>query len=137
MEYPPVQLQTRETTAAACTILLVDDEEVLLDVGRQMLEFLGHTVIEAKSGETAMAEFERHKALIDLIILDIVMPGMNGTQTYERLRAIDPRVRVLITSGFTMDDMVRNLLEDGANDFMQKPFSLQELSAKIQNALNQ
>lgn len=135
MEYPIVQPETNGKTAAACTILLVDDEAVLLDVGRQMLEFLGHTVIEAKSGETAVAEFERHKARIDLIILDIVMPGMNGTETYEQLKAIDPRVKVLISSGFAMDDMVRNLLEDGTNDFIQKPFSLQELSAKIQKTM--
>ncbi len=108
---------------------------MLLDVGRQMLEYLGHTVIDAESGEQAVSEFEHDKARIDLIILDIVMPGMNGTETYERLKAIDPQVRVLISSGFAIDETVRNLLEDGVTDFIQKPFSLQELSTKIQNAL--
>ena len=101
-----------------------------------MLEYLGHTVIAAQSGERAVSEFEQDKARIDLIILDIVMPGLNGTETFEQLKAIDSQVRVLISSGFAIDDTVRHLLADGANDFLQKPFSLQELSAKIQNALN-
>jgi CheY-like chemotaxis protein len=126
-----------KTAATTCTILLVDDEDVLLEIGRQMLEHLSHTVIEAQSGKEAISEFTQHKDRIDLIILDILMPGMNGRETYKRLKAIDPKVRVLIASGFAIDDTVRNLLEDGANGFLPKPFTLQELSTKVQRAIKQ
>jgi CheY-like chemotaxis protein len=124
-----------KTAATACTILLVDDEDVLLEIGRQMLEHLSHTVIEAQSGNEAISEFTQHRDRIDLIILDILMPGMNGTETYKRLKAIDPQVRVLIASGFAIDDTIRSLLEDGANGFLPKPFTLQELSTKVRKAL--
>jgi CheY-like chemotaxis protein len=124
-----------KTAATACTILLVDDEDVLLEIGRQMLEHLSHTVIEAQSGMAAISEFTQHKDRIDLIILDIRMPGMNGIETYKRLKAIDSQVRVLIASGFAIDDKVRSLLEDGANGFLPKPFTLQELATKVQKTL--
>jgi DNA-binding NtrC family response regulator len=124
-----------KTAATACTILLVDDEDVLRDIGRQMLEYLSHTVIEARSGKEAIMEFTQHKDRIDLIILDILMPEMNGTETYKRLKSIDPQVRVLIASGFAIDDTVKSLLNDGAIGFLPKPFTLQELSMKIETAL--
>jgi CheY-like chemotaxis protein len=130
-----IPVPNEKAAATACTILLVDDEDALLEIGRQMLEHLGHTVIEAQSGKQAISEFTQHKDRIDLIILDILMPGMNGTKTYKRLKAINPQVRVLIASGFAIDDTVRGLLEDGANGFLPKPFTLQELSMKVQKAL--
>jgi DNA-binding NtrC family response regulator len=130
-----IPVPNKKIAATVCTILLVDDEDVLLEIGRQMLEHLSHTVIEARSGKEAILEFTQHKDRIDLIILDILMPEMNGTETYKRLKAIDPQVRVIIASGFAIDDTVKNLLDDGAIGFLPKPFTLQELSMKVQKAL--
>ena len=126
-----------KTAATTCTVLFVDDEDVLLEIGRQMLEHLSHTVIEAQSGKEAISEFTQHKDRIDLIILDIVMPGISVTDTFKRLKAIDPQVRVLISSGFTIDGTASSLLSDGANGFLQKPFSIQELSTNIQDAIKE
>jgi PAS domain S-box-containing protein len=118
------------------TILLVDDEDMILTVGREILEKLGYCVITAKSGADALALYRQNKGDIDLIILDMIMPGLGGRETYESLKKIDPSIKVLLSSGYDMDEHARSILNQGGSGFIQKPFSIQELSTKIREVLS-
>jgi two-component system cell cycle sensor histidine kinase/response regulator CckA len=114
------------------TILAVDDEPVLRQVAARLLKSLGYRVLEAPSGQRAIEIFKEHGGRIDLVLLDLVMPGLNGFQTLERLRALHPRVRVLLCSGHgdAQDD---NLPPEVA--FISKPYSLELLSQKVAETL--
>lgn len=115
------------------TILLVEDEPTLRRVARMLLEKLGYRVLEAPSGEAALEMYAEQQQDIDLILLDVVMPGLNGLQTLERLRALDPQVRVILCSGVA--DTEEETLPDGVS-FMPKPFPLEILSQKVAAALS-
>jgi PAS domain S-box-containing protein len=117
------------------TILVVDDEEMILNVGRQMLERIGYRVYVARSAKEAMALFEAHRAGIDLVILDMIMPEMGGGRLFDHLRTIDPEVKVLLSSGYGNDGQAWEILERGCKGFIQKPFSLVELSRKVTEIL--
>jgi PAS domain S-box-containing protein len=113
------------------TVLLVDDEEMVLDVGVRLLQKLGYTVLQAGSGRTALKIYKKNKDLIDLVILDIIMPDMSGGEVFDRIKKIKPNVRVLLASGYSIDGQARDILNRGCEDFIQKPFSLMQLSQKI------
>ncbi len=113
------------------TILLVDDEELVLEVGRSMLSELGYTVHVANGGKQAIAIYAAEKDRIDLVILDVVMPDMGGSETFDRLISIDPTVKVLLSTGYSKDGQAKNILERGCAGFLQKPYSLEILSQKI------
>jgi len=117
------------------TILLVDDEELVLDVGTQLLESLGYTIIRARDGSEAIDIFKAGNGSIDMVFLDIVMPGMSGRDTYERLKEINPNVRVLLSSGYDIDTQATEILDRGADGFIQKPFALKDLSQKIKRIM--
>ena len=118
------------------TILLVDDEEIIIDVTGLMLKQLGFEIYIAHNGSEAIDLYQEHQSCIDLVILDMVMPGMDGGDTYDRLKAMNPEVRVILSSGYSFDDEASAILDRGCNDFIQKPFDLQSLSQKIQNVSN-
>jgi two-component system cell cycle sensor histidine kinase/response regulator CckA len=118
------------------TLLLVDDEEKVLEVSRKLLEALGYDVLAAGDGTTALELYRINRGRINLVILDLVMPGMGGTEVYEKLREIDPAVRVLVSSGYSMDGEARKVLDRGGRGFIQKPFSLRELSGTIRRILD-
>jgi len=118
------------------TILLVDDEEIVIDVVGQILESLGYEVFLARSGQEAIESYWAKKSEIDLVILDLIMPKMSGSATYERLRGIDPKVKVLLSSGYSVDGQASELLKLGCNGFIQKPFNNKELSKKIRDILD-
>ncbi|HNX57756.1 MAG TPA: ATP-binding protein [Spirochaetota bacterium] len=105
------------------TILLVDDEESVLKVSRQMLEIIGYRVIPALGGEEAAELYAVNKAEISLVILDLTMPGMDGVETYRRLKEIDSRVRVIISSGYTEEEISARFGGDQPSGFIQKPYS--------------
>ena len=117
-------------------ILLVDDEEIVLDVGTRMLEKIGDSVFAAKSGKEAITIFREHKAQIHLVILDLRMPEMDGECAYELLKEIKPDVKVLISSGASLRDRTNQNLKYGCCGFIQKPFNLKALSQKVEEALN-
>jgi PAS domain S-box-containing protein len=117
------------------TILLVDDEEMVLDIGVQLLKKMGYKVLQAGSGDEALKLFEAHKDAIDLVILDIIMPEMGGGQLFDRLAQIQPDVKVLLSSGYSIDGEARELLQRGCKGFIQKPFSLKQLSLKVKATL--
>jgi CheY-like chemotaxis protein len=118
------------------TVLLVDDEELVLDAGEQMLRRLGYEVLVASSGQEALALFEKNNAKIDMVLLDMVMPGMGGGETYDRMREIDPTVKVLLSSGYSIDGEATEILERGCDGFIQKPFDLGALSQEIREILD-
>jgi PAS domain S-box-containing protein len=113
------------------TLLVVDDEELVLKVGVNMLEKLGYTVLGAKNGTEAVDIFKANKDKIQMVILDIIMPDMGGGEVYDKIKAINPEVKVLLSSGYSVDGQAIELLERGCDGFMQKPFTMEELSGKI------
>jgi PAS domain S-box-containing protein len=117
------------------TLLIVDDEELVLDVGANMLEKLGYTVLKAHNGTEAVEIFETNKDKIKMVILDIIMPDMGGGAVYDKIKPINPDVKVLLSSGYSVDGQAIELLERGCDGFMQKPFTIEELSGKITQIL--
>jgi PAS domain S-box-containing protein len=117
------------------TILLVDDEEMVLNVGGRVLEKLGYTVIEAPGGKEAVDIFDKNKESIELVILDMIMPDMGGGETYDRIKEIKPRVKVLLSSGYSIDGQATEIMKRGCDGFIQKPFKADELSEKLRKIL--
>ena len=113
------------------TVLVVDDEEMIVDVGTCILERIGYHVLAARSGEEALKIYREKDALIDMVILDMIMPGMGGGETFERLKEIDPSVKVLLSSGYSINGQATEILKRGCRGFIQKPFTMVELSRKL------
>jgi CheY-like chemotaxis protein len=124
-----------EILSGTGTILFVDDEEVIIQVGNRFLQRLGYRVITANGGEKAVRAFQRNNEKIDLVILDMIMPDMNGGETFNRLKEIDPAVKVLLSSGYTVNGQAKSILDRGCKGFIQKPFSLSDLSKRIHQIL--
>ena len=120
---------------AAKTVLLVDDEEIVLGVGKQMLEKLGFSVLTAKNGKEALDVYQNNQNDIDFVLLDMIMPDMGAADTYDGLQSISPAIKVLLSSGYGADQGTRELLSRGCSGFIQKPFSMQSLSEKIEEIL--
>jgi len=116
-------------------ILLVDDEKDVAEVARDLLEALGYRVYPVGSGQEALAVYMEKRSQIDLVILDMVMPGMGGGAAFDALRAINPAVKIILSSGYSVDGVARTILDRGCNGFIQKPFLLAELSRKIREIL--
>ncbi len=117
------------------TVLLVDDETMILEVGRAMLEQLGYRVLTAQGGMAALTVMKEQGAGIDLIILDLVMPGMDGSQTLEQIRAAGCTTPVIFSSGYALDFQMERLVAGDSDGFLQKPFSLAELSKYMRSVL--
>lgn len=117
------------------TICLIDDESVILDVGRAMLERLGYTVFTFESGQDAIKSISENRHGIDLVILDMIMPGMDGGRTFDHIRNIDSSLPVILASGYTRNAQAEHIIQRGCQGFLQKPFSLHELSLKVAEVL--
>jgi len=113
------------------TVLLVDDEEVILEVGQELLEAMGYRALLARDGKEAIDVFRKNLDDIELVLLDMVMPNMGGGEAYDRMKEISPDVKVLLSSGFSVDGEATEILKRGCNGFIQKPFTMKELSQKI------
>jgi CheY-like chemotaxis protein len=118
------------------TILLVDDEDMIITVGTEMLETLGYRVLAAHSGNEAIAVIQNGVEPIDLVILDMIMPGIGGDVTFDRIRQFNPRARVLLSSGYSISGMASEILRRGCDGFIQKPFKIEQLSVKIREILD-
>ncbi len=118
------------------TILLVDDEEMILDVGVQLLKILGYKVIEARGGKEAVDIYRQAKDKIDMVLLDMVMPDMGGGEAYDLMKEINPNVKVLLSSGYSIDGRATEILNRGCDGFIQKPFSMKRLSQRIRELLD-
>ena len=118
------------------TLLLVDDEEMILNVGAQMLERLGYTVLTARTGQDAIDIYHREIGTIAMVILDMIMPVMSGRDLFERLKQINPELKTLLSSGYSIDGQATEILKRGCNGFIQKPFTLDAISQKIRSILD-
>ena len=117
-------------------ILLVDDEDVIIDVSKELLEILGYHVYEARSGREAIEIYKSMDGEIDLVILDMIMPGTSGGETFDILKLINPDVRVILSSGYSINGKAKDIMERGCKAFIQKPFQMGDLSNKIRKVLN-
>ena len=132
VELPPLEDFLKGTE----TILIVDDEEIVLNVGRQILEKMGYQVLVADSGLAAVERFKEQAGRIALVVLDVVMPGMDGVETCRALRDIQPDAKILFSSGYNLNGHLEDLAGINYDGFIQKPFSLPQLSVKIREILD-
>ncbi len=117
------------------TIMVVDDEPLLRDLLEDMLGTLGYRVISIEDGEGALEFYQRHGPRVDLVILDVMMPGMSGVEVFKKLKEMDPEVKVLLASGYVEKSKVLQAKKDGVQDFIAKPFSVSELNSKLSRLL--
>jgi len=116
-------------------VLLVDDEEMIRSVVSGMLESMGYRVWPAGNGEKAIDLLAKHKGEIHLVILDMIMPGMGGGEVFDRLKRCDPGVKVLLSSGYSLDGEAKRIMDRGCDGFIQKPFTTKAISAKLREML--
>jgi PAS domain S-box-containing protein len=125
----------RTTSGKLGTVLLVDDEDTARDVGKRMLEAMGYSVFLAGDGIEAIEIYRINQEKIDIVMLDIVMPKMGGGETFDRLREINPDLKVILSSGYSIDGEASEILDRGCNGFIQKPFDLKVLASKLKAIL--
>jgi two-component system, cell cycle sensor histidine kinase and response regulator CckA len=130
---PGEAMQTRKGTE---TLLLVDDEEAILAVSSEILNTLGYKVLPAKSGKEAVDMYNLHKEEIDLVILDMIMPDISGGETFAFLKMINPRIKAILSSGYSLNDQAEGIMQQGCHAFIQKPFTIQNLSQKVREVLD-
>jgi PAS domain S-box-containing protein len=130
------QPTSQEITKGSETVLLVDDEDMIVEVGQGLLERLGYRALTAKTGKDAIATYKKNLDQIDMVILDMVMPDMGGGETFDRLREVNPNVKVLLSSGYTVEGEAAEILKRGCDGFIQKPFDVQQLSQKLHELLD-
>ncbi|MGD9235689.1 MAG: PAS domain S-box protein [Desulfobacterales bacterium] len=134
-----IQPEVRTVTPIVVTgngiILLIDDEKMIIDVGRELLQELGYDVLTASSGREAIEVYRQKHAQVDLVIMDLIMPGLSGGETYDRLKEINTDVKVLLSSGYSINGQAAKIMERGCDGFIQKPFNINQLSEKIQSII--
>ncbi len=119
------------------TVLLVDDESLILEVGQALLEELGYRVIAVNSGAKAIELIDGKSKGIDVVLLDLIMPGLDGRETFYRIREIDSSMPVILSSGYTINEEATDIMRRGCNGFIQKPYNLSALSKKVRSVLDQ
>jgi len=117
------------------TVLIVDDEDIVLDVGVEILKTLGYQVLSANSGQEALEIYENRSQDIAMVILDMIMPEMSGGKVFDEIRTLNPDVKVLLASGYSMNGQAAAILERGCNGFIQKPYTIKALSEKLREIL--
>jgi two-component system, cell cycle sensor histidine kinase and response regulator CckA len=117
------------------SILLVDDEEMIREIASQMLQNLGYTVKTCKDGREAVDYYRASHGAIDLVILDMIMPRLNGREAFLEMRKINPGIRALLSSGFSVDGEAQEVMKLGIKGFVQKPYRMKEMADKISEVL--
>jgi len=120
---------------SAGRILVVDDEEMVRRLAETMLKRLGYEVVTAADGAQAIETFRNAAEPFDLVLLDMIMPGMDGRECFLALKSIYPGVRAVISSGFSQEGAAQQIIDEGVRGFVQKPYRLSELSEVVQSAL--
>jgi two-component system, cell cycle sensor histidine kinase and response regulator CckA len=118
-------------------ILLVDDEPKVLDICERFLKSLGYSVLTATNGFQALETYEKNKAIIDAVVIDMIMPGMNGRELFDKLRAIQPSLKALVSTGYSVEGEVSDLMTRGCKGYVQKPFSIRVLAKEIRRILDE
>ena len=127
----------RELAMGEGTILVIEDDEVLLEMNREILERLGYRVLEAKTGREGVEIAKTFDGQIDLALLDIKLPDMSGTQVYPLIMDARPDLKVVVCSGYSIDGPARKILDAGAEGFIQKPFLIAALAEKLKEVLKE
>lgn len=117
------------------TVLLVDDEQMVLEVGKAILQRLGHEVVTAESGEEALKKFDHNQDAIGCVVLDLTMPGMDGKETFGKLRDLAPGLPIIISSGLSVEQVSAQFGDKPSTAFIQKPYQIADLSSTIQTIL--
>jgi PAS domain S-box-containing protein len=125
----------RKAERGSGTILLVEDEPSVMEITARMIERLGYTVIRARSGCEAIERYRENAAIVSVVILDMIMPEMSGGEVFEELKRVDPSVKVLLATGYSMQGQAREIMNRGCIGFIQKPFSMEDLSVKLNSIL--
>jgi len=125
-----------DTVKGTETILLVDDEETIIDVNKDFLELLGYSVMVARSGREAIEIYKAKAETIDLVILDMIMPDIGGAETFEFLKMVNPDIKAILSTGYSIDGQAAGIMNSGCKAFIQKPFNIQILSRKIRDVLD-
>ena len=127
---------TGDTLRGTETVLFVDDEDMIIEVAGELFEQLGYKVLTAGSGKEAIKTYQENKDNIDIVLLDMIMPDMSGSDTYDKMKAIDPDIKVLLSSGYSINGQATEIMERGCSGFIQKPFKMKELSQKLREILD-
>jgi len=109
---------------------------MILEIGKDLLEKLGYQVITAPNGKKALEIYKRDQNKIDMVILDMIMPDMSGGETYSQLKEINPLIKSMLSSGYSINGEAQAILNSGCLGFIQKPFNLPNLSQKIRKILD-
>lgn len=117
------------------TILMVDDEAMILDTSQQLLTRLGYTVLTAMSGQEALEKYGALLNTVDLVIIDMIMPEMSGRELHTRIKELRPSIRTLLCSGYSMNEVAQEIMDKGCNGFLQKPFTLNQLSRVVREIM--
>ena len=126
----------REVPKGSETILIVDDEELIRELGADILEDGGYKILLASNGEEAIQIYRKKRKKIALVILDMIMPGLGGKETFLKLKAINPKIKVLLSSGYSTNEGVGEILKEGVGGFIQKPYRDEELIGKVREILD-
>jgi two-component system cell cycle sensor histidine kinase/response regulator CckA len=128
-----------DQTTALCkgkeTVLLIDDDDMVVDVGELILKESGYDVVSTKSGKEAIEIYKENHSRIDIVILDMILPDMGGRAIYDRLKEVNPGIKVLLASGYDKDYQGSDIMECGCDGFIQKPFNMDLLTKKIREVL--
>jgi len=134
--HTPAERVVYKTALGEGTILLVDDELSVIESSSELLELLGFSIIKASNGSEALDLFRKHRQRIDLVLLDLILPRISGIDLYDKLKAVDPRVKVLLSSGYSLAGQAEDLLHRGCHGFIQKPYDIHQLASKIMDILS-
>jgi len=132
-EKPKEEKDENPVKTGAGTILLVDDEKLNRTFGSEILEHIGYKVLTAESGQESIEIFKEYHEIIDIVIMDMIMPNMNGSEAFSIMKEIDMNCRVIIASGYTQDENIDNLIIEGLSGFINKPYKISEISQLLDN----
>jgi CheY-like chemotaxis protein len=126
-----MQATQNKNTGKNEAVLFVDDEEMVLEIGSLMLKKLGYSVLAASNGHKTIQILKENK--VAFVILDMQMPGMNGYEIYHQLKKIQPKIKILLASGYMGDQSEKRLESIGFDGYLQKPFNLKQLSKIVES----
>jgi len=116
-------------------VLVIDDEPIVRVFARESLEIVGYEVLEAEHGEEGIGILERDPSAVDLVLLDLTMPGLSGSETFAGLRRIRPDLKVLLSSGYSEEDAAQRFRGGRPAGFLQKPYRALDLVERVQELM--
>jgi signal transduction histidine kinase/CheY-like chemotaxis protein len=131
-----VREQGEDVVGGDETILLVEDEPMVLEMGRNLLQMLGYRVYAAQGGREAVSLYTKHRDEIDLVLLDVVMPQMSGPKAFAKMRAVNPQAKILLVTGYSPEEVAKELMRQGADGIVQKPYNLMTLARQVRQSLD-